>query len=53
MPEPNEIAAWIKENKGGVVIDPIAVGKQVRRLSYRVELAFKDGRQRRRIIKNP
>lgn len=53
MPEPNEVATWIKENKGGVVMDPITVGKQVRRLGYRVELAFKDGKQRRRIIKNP
>ena len=51
-PEPNEVSAWLKENKD-VDIDPIRVGKQIRLLGYRTELVFKDGKLRRIIKKNP
>lgn len=51
-PEPNQVTAWIRENRD-MDVDPISVGKQVRLLGYRVEQAFRDGKIRRVIRKNP
>lgn len=52
-PEPNEVAAWINANKGGMDVNPIAIGKQVRLLGYRSDMVFRDGKLRRVIKKNP
>lgn len=51
-PEPNEVSAWLKANKG-MDVDPIQVGKQVRILGYRSEQVFRDGKLRRVIKRNP
>ncbi len=51
-PEPNQVSAWIKENKR-MSISPVAVGRQIQLMGYRSDLIFKDGRMKRVIRKNP
>lgn len=51
-PEPNEVSAWLKVNRG-MEVDPIQVGKQARLLGYRSDVVFRDGKMRRVIRKNP
>ena len=51
-PEPSEVAAWIKVNKG-VDASPVAIGQLLRSIDYRTDFIFRDGKGRRVIRRNP